>query len=139
MFTSLLRSLQSNNQVTACGGEQEKEIVTEQPEETVEKVVETLDDSEEVDTALPEVVVQMYQLAGQGIINFTLSMPAEGDPQVGTYDLSSTGSEFTGEAAFISRAGHDVKRFDLSGKSHLPIPVEISHKLFWIFYSIVTG
>ncbi len=45
---------------------------------------------------------------GQGIIKFTLSMPPDSDPLVGTYDLTCTGSEFTGEAGVMVTGGSTI-------------------------------
>jgi len=45
---------------------------------------------------------------GQGIIKFTLSLPPDSDPLVGTYDLTCTGSEFTGEAGVMVTGGSTI-------------------------------
>lgn len=46
---------------------------------------------------------------GQGIIKFTLKMPPESDPQVGIYDLTRTGEDFTGEAGVMVTGGSTVQ------------------------------
>lgn len=46
---------------------------------------------------------------GQGIIKFTLRLPPESDPLVGTYDLTRTGEEFTGEAGVMVTGGSTVQ------------------------------
>lgn len=162
----------------ACGGDQAEEVVTDQPEGTVNEavdtpddsgetdVVETTDDSGETDAVEPEAVIPAEAMAevestngaytnlevpidwssigtqqvlvdkltsgsicrifianfntdeglnsiarepGQGIIKFTLDLPPDSDPLVGTYDLTCTGSEFTGEASVMVTGGSTIQ------------------------------
>ncbi len=50
----------------------------------------------------------MAREPGQGIIKFTLRLPADSDPLVGTYDLTTTGSDFTGEAGVMVTGGSTI-------------------------------
>lgn len=45
---------------------------------------------------------------GQGVVKFTLSLPPDSDPLVGTYDLTCTGSEFTGEVGVMVTGGTTI-------------------------------
>ena len=145
--------------VAACGGEQAEQVVSEQPEGTVDESAEAADDAAETSTpaVVPaearavvestnggytnlEVPVDWSYIGaqqafvekftgygtcrifianfdtdenlntiarepGQGIIKFTLRLPADSDPLVGTYDLTTTGSDFTGEAGVMVTGG----------------------------------
>ena len=151
--------------VAACGGEQAEQVVTEQPEGTVDGTAEAADDAAEASTPEPEAVApvearavvestnggytnlevpvdwshigaqqafvekftgygtcrifianfdtdedlnNMAREPGQGIIKFTLRLPADSDPLVGTYDLTTTGSDFTGEAGVMVTGGSTI-------------------------------
>lgn len=50
----------------------------------------------------------MDRESGQGIIKFTLSLPPDSDPLVGTYDLTCTGSELTGEVGVMVTGGTTI-------------------------------
>jgi hypothetical protein len=61
---------------------------------------------------------------GQGVIRLSLRLPPESDPLVGTYDLTRTGEDFTGEAGIMVTGGSTIT---LSRSSMTAAVVEITH------------